>query len=614
MKRKFVKVMFFGALALSTVTYVGCKDYDDDIDNLQTQIDANKASIAELQNFVKEGKWVTAVETITDGFKITFNDGKSYSIVSGADGAAGTKIEIDSATKNWIIDGKDTGICSEGKKGDKGDQGDQGDKGEDGYAPQISEDGYWMVWDAEAGEPKKTDVKAATDIYVTADANNPLVWVLNILNKETGEWETVSMPKAARITSMRALGEQGGSIDFSSTEANATLYYRVVGKDVKFNGKSYPKGTFLSARGSMIHALINPVNLEVKDIQSYEIGLTDSKGNTNFVVASIAANVSETALTRAENTANKGIYDLTLKFAEGIDPDNLNENIAYALTTKDAWGNEIISGYDVKVTAKEEEKTLIDVNKDVDFKVTHNLDELVGDQLNDVVDYTYSVVEADAKKIEATFSKENKTIIANKEGKLTVTIAYFTTAGNEKEAKLNLTFKYAAEKAEIKDMTWVVDGEKVTATSEIVGPSVDVIKANITAGIDTEIAYTDGEVEINGVKDLEYEGGITLKLVGLDKDGEPVADMSTGVADITKFVIEATFDPAEVAAVPHTATVKFKNATPTPGLDNDVLYETTFKITVDQQEQMLMVLAMTLMTRELNLLYLNWQTRMLKIM
>lgn len=37
MKRKFVRVMFFGALALSTVTYVGCKDYDDDIDNLQQQ-------------------------------------------------------------------------------------------------------------------------------------------------------------------------------------------------------------------------------------------------------------------------------------------------------------------------------------------------------------------------------------------------------------------------------------------------------------------------------------------------------------------------------------------------------------------------------------------------
>ena len=40
MKRKFVRVMFFGALALSTVTYVGCKDYDDDIKNVQEQIDA----------------------------------------------------------------------------------------------------------------------------------------------------------------------------------------------------------------------------------------------------------------------------------------------------------------------------------------------------------------------------------------------------------------------------------------------------------------------------------------------------------------------------------------------------------------------------------------------
>ena len=32
MKKKFVRVMLFGALALATVTYVGCKDYDDDID------------------------------------------------------------------------------------------------------------------------------------------------------------------------------------------------------------------------------------------------------------------------------------------------------------------------------------------------------------------------------------------------------------------------------------------------------------------------------------------------------------------------------------------------------------------------------------------------------
>lgn len=83
MKRKFVKVMFFGALALSTVTYVGCKDYDDDIDNLQTQIDANKASIADLQAKVNDGKWVKDVVKIEGGFRITFNNEDSYDIVNG---------------------------------------------------------------------------------------------------------------------------------------------------------------------------------------------------------------------------------------------------------------------------------------------------------------------------------------------------------------------------------------------------------------------------------------------------------------------------------------------------------------------------------------------------
>ena len=274
---------------------------------------------------------------------------------------------------------------------------------------------------------------------------------------------------------------------------------------------------------------------------------------------------------------------MTLKFAEGVEPKNLNNNIAYALTTKDAWGNEIISQYDVKVTAEETEKQLSDVDKEVAFKVAHNLDKLVGDQLNDVVDYTYSVNADDAKKIEATFDKENKTIIAKQAGKLTITVDYLTTAGKTYKANLNLVFTYAAEKAEIKDMTWVVNADSKKVTSEIVGPSAEIIKAQIL-GIETEIAYTAGKVEINGVKDLEYTDGIALTLQGLDKDGKEVEN-----AKAVKFVIKATFDPATVAAVPHTATVKFINNAPSAGLNDRVLYETTFKITVDQQNDKLFV-------------------------
>ena len=608
MKRKFVKVMFFGALALSTVTYVGCKDYDDDIDNLQTQIDANKASIAELQNFVKEGKWVTNVEQITDGFKITFNDNKSYSITSGKD-ATPTTIKIDPVTKNWIVNDNDLGICAEGKKGADGKPGaagSPGGKGEDGYAPQISENGFWMVWDAETKKPVETKIKAATDIYVAADASNPLVWILNIFNKETKEWETVSMPKSARITSMSVLGIKGdGSVDVGSTEAETTLYYSIAGKDIVFNGnKTFKKkGDLLVARGgSKIHALINPVNLKAADIQAYEIGLTDSKGNTDFAVANIADNFSIDALTRAadpekEPTANKGVYDLTLKFVDGLTKDELtaleSAETAYALTTKDAWGNEIISQYGVKIKASSQ--NIPDVNftapEPMPYQTTYNLDELFGSELDKVVAYYYEVTDEEAKKADAKFDKEKNTILANKEGQVKVKIHCLLVDGSTQDPEVELTFTYVSKKAEIKDMTWVVDASNKTATSEIVGPSVDEIKGQIKLSdpIVATIAYTDDKAMINGKVVQSYmDGSIQLKLVGLDKDGKPVSGTSEAdIAKITKFVIQATFDEENVAAVSHTATVKFKNKDSQAGLGNDFLYETTFKITVDQQNDKL---------------------------
>lgn len=63
MRKKFVKVMFFGALALSTaVSFVGCKDYDDDIKNLQGQIDG-KVTPEQLQ------EKISAMQTALDGAK-----------------------------------------------------------------------------------------------------------------------------------------------------------------------------------------------------------------------------------------------------------------------------------------------------------------------------------------------------------------------------------------------------------------------------------------------------------------------------------------------------------------------------------------------------------------
>lgn len=330
--------------------------------------------------------------------------------------------------------------------------------------------------------------------------------------------------------------------------------------------------------------------------------MTDSKGNTNFAVANIADNFSIDALTRAadpekEPTANKGVYDLTLKFVDGLTKDELtaleSAETAYALTTKDAWGNEIISQYGVKIKASSQ--NIPDVNftapEPMPYQTTYNLDELFGSELDKVVAYYYEVTDEEAKKADAKFDKEKNTILANKEGQVKVKIHCLLVDGSTQDPEVELTFTYVSKKAEIKDMTWVVDASNKTATSEIVGPSVDEIKGQIKLSdpIVATIAYTDDKAMINGKVVQSYmDGSIQLKLVGLDKDGKPVSGTSEAdIAKITKFVIQATFDEENVAAVSHTATVKFKNKDSQAGLGNDFLYETTFKITVDQQNDKL---------------------------
>ena len=57
MKRKYFSALLMGALTVASVsTFTSCKDYDDDIQNLQTQIDANKSAIEEISKLIKIGR------------------------------------------------------------------------------------------------------------------------------------------------------------------------------------------------------------------------------------------------------------------------------------------------------------------------------------------------------------------------------------------------------------------------------------------------------------------------------------------------------------------------------------------------------------------------------
>ena len=54
MKKKFFSKLLMGALLVATVSsYVSCKDYDDDIANLQSQID-KKATLEQIESLKSE--------------------------------------------------------------------------------------------------------------------------------------------------------------------------------------------------------------------------------------------------------------------------------------------------------------------------------------------------------------------------------------------------------------------------------------------------------------------------------------------------------------------------------------------------------------------------------
>ena len=57
MKKKVISAVLFGALALaSTGTFVSCNDYDDEVNNLQEQINEDRAKSAALQNQLESYK------------------------------------------------------------------------------------------------------------------------------------------------------------------------------------------------------------------------------------------------------------------------------------------------------------------------------------------------------------------------------------------------------------------------------------------------------------------------------------------------------------------------------------------------------------------------------
>ena len=89
MNKKFLSVILFSTLMVGTAgTFTSCKDYDDDIEQINNELSGIKSQIEALEGKIKDGKWITSVAQTANGLTITLSDGTTYDVTNGKDGAA----------------------------------------------------------------------------------------------------------------------------------------------------------------------------------------------------------------------------------------------------------------------------------------------------------------------------------------------------------------------------------------------------------------------------------------------------------------------------------------------------------------------------------------------
>ena len=308
MRKKYLSALLFGALLFaSTGTFTSCKDYDDDISNLQTQITANADAIKKLQELMGQGQYVTGVSKTGEGLVFTMSNGGSsitIPVVDGQDGADGTIITMDPTTHNWIIDGVDTGICAQGQKGDKGDKGDQGETGpqgpagedgqdgadgqdgqdgKDGHSPKINAAGNWEVWDDEKQEWADTGMSAiGAQTYVMTYEN---YYELNVMEQDAEGnnlgFKSIKLPMSGTLMSITPALNADAENSAQVYAQDFDIYYGILTSDVEWDGHKAVDGKMLAGMYPTldrdVKMLLNPTDVDAND---YEWNFVNTEDET----------------------------------------------------------------------------------------------------------------------------------------------------------------------------------------------------------------------------------------------------------------------------------------------------------------------------------------------
>ena len=286
----------------STGTFVSCKDYDDDIENLQGQITANADAIKALQDFVGSGKYVTSVAKTADGHGITFtfNQGDPVTITLD-DEKGGDVVKVVDGILYINDEPQELKVATSETK-----------------PSIIMQDGVWAVLQ-EDGTYKSTGVPVSGVSVAGSEADG---FTLTIFDKD-GKSQEVKVPSASSLVTSIAIA-------VPNLNAGTTLLHwgNVVfskGKElINTSETKYAKDAILSAlnidgtRGAEINVVVTPSNIDPADLK---FNLVNSEGATIFEEAVVST--PKGALQRA---AMDGVYTLHFALKEGVTVADINDN------------------------------------------------------------------------------------------------------------------------------------------------------------------------------------------------------------------------------------------------------------------------------------------------
>ena len=331
----------------STGTFVSCKDYDDDIDNINKELTDIKSKLSDLESKVTTGgAYVTKIESVEGGLKVSVSDGTSYNLtIAGT--PAGSTVVIDKTTGEISIDGTPTGFFATTGTTPQGES----------TAPYVK-DGFWYFYDDATKAFVKSEYKASGNAWAVQKGDSVVLHIPN----EAGVMQEITLPtSSSALTALDATP--------SNWTSGKNIAWSKAGADVTWAGKkgNVTAGQLLIGQLGSETATVAPASY---DLGAQTLTLVDIDGKTAPVTVTATAAEGDYVTDRAASPSGK--WNLAIAMTDEVTADNIataftkkvngvDKNVKYTL----AVNGTVMTGYEYVIDTQtvNESKTNTAYNK-----------------------------------------------------------------------------------------------------------------------------------------------------------------------------------------------------------------------------------------------------------